>query len=47
MGTRQRAKSDTRVEQGKRRDAYFAQLRKAAQPKARPAESKASAEKPE
>ncbi len=33
MGTRRKAKSDLKVEQGKRRDAYFAQLRRAAQPK--------------
>jgi hypothetical protein len=36
MGTRRKAKSDLKVEQGKRRDAYFAQLRRDAQPKASP-----------
>jgi hypothetical protein len=34
MGTRRKAKSDLKVEQGKRRDAYFAQLRRTSQPKA-------------
>jgi hypothetical protein len=34
MGTRRKAKNDLKIEQGKRRDAYFAQLRRAAQPKA-------------
>ncbi len=33
MGTRRKAKSDLKVEQGKRRHAYFAQLRRVAQPK--------------
>ena len=33
MGTRRKAKSDLKVEQGKRRDAYFAHLRRVAQPK--------------
>jgi hypothetical protein len=36
MGTRAKAKSDLKIEQGKRRDAYFAQLRRDAQPKASP-----------
>jgi hypothetical protein len=34
MGTRRKAKSDLKIEQGKRRDAYFAHLRRDAQPKA-------------
>jgi hypothetical protein len=34
MGTRRKAKSDLKIEQGKRRDAYFAGLRREAQPKA-------------
>lgn len=36
MGTRRKAKSDLKVEQGKRRDAYFALLRRDAPPKASP-----------
>jgi hypothetical protein len=36
MGTRKKAKSDEKVAQGKRRDAYFAHLRRDAQPKASP-----------
>jgi hypothetical protein len=34
MGTRRKAKSDLKIEQGKRRDAYFAQIRREGQPKA-------------
>ena len=32
-GTRPKAKSDLRVKQGQRRDAYFAALKRASQPK--------------
>jgi hypothetical protein len=34
VGTRRKAKTDTKIEQGKRRDAFFSQLRQQAQPKA-------------
>ena len=35
MGTRRKAKSDLKVEQGKRRDAYFERLRRESQPRKR------------